>query len=163
VSPLLRQHRNDPLLPPAPADGGSRDRPVMLATLAVPFDPDSARVAIQAAMEGGVKLIVVDAVEMPFWPQSLATRRADLEEQSDRDAIRALVQQTAALGLEVEHLRVRSPRPVEALLEVAGEREAALLVLGPDPSRLRPRLFRRAVKRIRKRASCLLWVVGEGP
>jgi nucleotide-binding universal stress UspA family protein len=162
VSPLLRQHRNDPLLP-APTGGGSRDRPVILATLAVPFDPDSARVAIQAAMEGGVKLIVVDAVEMPFWPQSLATRRADLEEESDRAAIRLLVQQTAALGLEVEHLRVRSPRPVEALLEVAGEREAALLVLGPDPSRLRPRLFRRAAKRIRKRALCLLWVVGEGP
>src|SRR6476646_677687 len=91
VSPLLRQHRNDPLLPPAPADGGSRDRPVILATLAVPFDPDSARVAIQAAMEGGVKLIVVDAVEMPFWPQSMATRRADLEEESDRAAIRTLV------------------------------------------------------------------------
>ena len=63
----------------------------------------------------------------------MATRRADLEVESDRDAIRQLVQQTAALGLEVEHLRVRSPRPVEALLEVAGEREAALLVLGPDP------------------------------
>jgi len=135
----------------------------MLATLAVPFDPDSARVAIQAAMEGGVKLIVVDAVEMPFWPQSLATRRADLEEESDRDAIRALVQQTAALGLEVEHLRVRSPRPVEALLEVAGEREAGLLVFGPDRGRLRPRSFARMVRRIRKRASCLLWVVGEGP
>ena len=135
----------------------------MLATLAVPFDPDSARVAIQAAMEGGVKLLVVDAVEMPLWPQSMATRHADLEEEADRDAIRRLVEQTAALGLEVEHLRVRSPRPVEALLEVAGEREAALLVLGPDPSRLRPRSFRRAVKRIRKRASCLLWVAGEGP
>ena len=162
MSPLLRQR--SPVPPSVTSgEGGARYRPVMLATLAVPFDPDSARVAIQAAMEGGVKLIVVDAVEMPYWPQSLATRRADLEEESDRDAIRALVQQTAALGLEVEHLRVRSPRPVEALLEVAGEREAALLVLGPDPSRLRPRLFRRAVKRIRKRALCLLWVVGEGP
>jgi nucleotide-binding universal stress UspA family protein len=135
----------------------------MLATLAVPFDPDCARVAIQAALEGGVKLIVVDAVEVPFWPQSMSMRYADLEEDVDRVAIRRLVEQTAALGLEVEHLRVRSPRPVEALLEVAGEREAALLVLGPDPSRLRPKFFRRVVKRIRKRASCLLWVVGEGP
>ena len=135
----------------------------MLATLAVPFDPDSARVAIQAAMEGGVKLIVVDAVEMPFWPQSLATRRADLEEQSDRDAIRALVQQTAALGLAVEHLRVRSPRPVDALLEVAGERRAGLLVLGPDPRRLKPRIFQRLVRKVRRRASCLLWIAGEGP
>jgi len=135
----------------------------MLATLAVPFEPDSARVAIQAAIEGGVKLIVVDAVEMPFWPQSMATRHAELEEPSDRQAIRRLVEQTAALGIEVEHLRVRSPRPVEALIELAGEREAGLLVLGPDPSRLRPRSFRRAVERIRKRASCLLWVAGEGP
>jgi len=146
-----------------PAHGGGRSRPVMLATLAVPFEPDSARVAIQAAIEGGVKLIVVDAVEMPFWPQSMATRHAELEEPSDRQAIRRLVEQTAALGIEVEHLRVRSPRPVEALIELAGEREAGLLVLGPDPSRLRPRSFRRAVKRIRKRASCLLWVAGEGP
>ena len=162
MSPLLRQHSRAPVAPPR-GDGSGRQRPVMLATLAVPFDPDCARVAIQAAMEGGVRLIVVDAVEMPFWPQSLATRRAELEEAEDRAAIRRLVEQTAALGLEVEHLRVRSPRPVEALLEVAGEREAALLVLGPDRSRIRPRMFRRAVKRIRKRASCLLWVVGEGP
>jgi len=135
----------------------------MLATLAVPFDPDCARVAIQAAMEGGVKLIVVDAVEMPFWLQSMATRHAELEHDEDRCAIRRLVEQTAALGLEVEHLRVRSPRPIEAVLELCGEREPGLLVLGPDLSRLRPRSFRRAVRRVRKRASCLLWVAGEGP
>ncbi|HEY0389642.1 MAG TPA: universal stress protein [Gaiellales bacterium] len=161
MSPLLRQHTRIPDAPPV--SGSPRTRPVMLATLAVPFDPDCARVAIQAALEGGVKLIVVDAVEVPFWPQSIAMRYADLEEDVDRMAIRRLVEQTVALGLEVEHLRVRSPRPVEALLEVAGERDAALLVLGPDRSRLRPKFFRRVVKRIRKRASCLLWVVGEGP
>jgi len=150
--------------PETPAVGrGSSAGPVMLATLAVPFDLESARVAVQAAMETNMKLIVVDAVERPWWPQAMALRYAELEEPEDRAQIRRFVGQAAALGLEVEHLRVRSPRPVEALLEVAGEREAALLVLGPDPSRLRPRLFRRAVKRIRKRALCLLWVVGEGP
>jgi nucleotide-binding universal stress UspA family protein len=141
----------------------AHERPVMLATLAVPFEPDAARVAIQAAMEGGVKLIFVDAVTLPFWPQSIATRHADIELDEDRAAIRLLVEQTAALGIDVEHIRVRSPRPVEALLELAGEREAGLLVLGPDPQRLPRRLFARAVKRIRKRASCLLWVAGEGP
>ena len=161
MSPSLRSRSR---VPDAPAiGGGSRHRPVVLATLAVPFEAEAARIAIQAALEGSVKLIVVDAVEMPFWPQSMATRHAELEEPSDRQAIRRLVEQTAALGIEVEHLRVRSPRPVEALIELAGEREAGLLVLGPDPSRLRPRSFRRAVKRIRKRASCLLWVAGEGP
>jgi nucleotide-binding universal stress UspA family protein len=161
VSPILRQRSRIPNAPPV--EGGSDPRPVVLATLAVPFEAEAARVAIQAAMEGSVKLIVVDAVEIPFWPQSMAMRYAELEEDDDRLAIRRLVEQTAALGLEVEHLRVRSPRPVEAVLEVVGERQAGLLVLGPDPARLKPRLFRRAVRRIRKRAGCLLWVAGEGP
>ena len=118
----------------------------MLATLAVPFEPEAARIAIQAALEGSVKLIVVDAVEMPLWPQSMAMRYAELEEDDDREAIRRLVGRPPALGIEVEHLRVRSPRPVEALLEVAGERDAGLLVIGPDPARLRPRTFRKAVQ-----------------
>ena len=161
MSPLLRQHTSVPTTPPT--TGGSRSRPVVLATLAVPFDPESARVALQAAMEGHVRLIVVDAVEMPLWPQAMAVRRADLELDEDREQIRKMVGHAQALGLEVEHLRVRSPRPVSALLEVAGEREAALLVLGPDPARLKPRLFKRAVRRVRRSASCLIWVAGEGP
>jgi hypothetical protein len=36
-------------------------------------------------------------------------------------------------------------------------------VFGPDRARLRPRVFARMVRRIRRRASCLLWVAGEGP
>ena len=92
-----------------------------------------------------------------------APRRADPEDEADRAEISRMATNAAARGLEVEHLRVRSPRPVEAVLELCGEREAGLLVLGPDPSRLRPRSFRRAVRRVRKRASCLLWVAGEGP
>ncbi|HEY8858527.1 MAG TPA: universal stress protein, partial [Gaiellales bacterium] len=108
-------------------------------------------------------LIVIDAIELPYWPQSIATGHADIELEADRVCIRELVEQATGLGLEVEHLRVRSPRPVDALLEVAGERQAGLLVFGPDRTRLRPRRFARVVRRIRKRASCLLWVAGEGP
>ena len=63
MSPLLRSHWQTPEAPPTA--GGWRCRPANPATLAVPFEPESARIAIQAAMEGGVKLIVVDAVEMP--------------------------------------------------------------------------------------------------
>jgi nucleotide-binding universal stress UspA family protein len=141
----------------------SRTRPVVLATMAVPFEADAFRVALGAAIESKAPLIVVDAVEIPLWPQSIATRHADHELEADRMCIRETVDQAAALGLVVEHLRVRSPHPVDALLEVAGEREAGLLVFGPDRARLRPRTFARMVRRIRKRASCLLWVAGEGP
>jgi nucleotide-binding universal stress UspA family protein len=152
--------------PTPPADvivAGSDPRPVVLATLAVPFEPEAFRVALQAAMESGVTLIVVDAVELPFWPQSIATRHADTELESDRMQIKELVSQAAGLGVEVEHLRVRSPRPAEAVIEIATERRAGLLVFGPDPARLRPRFFSRVVRRIRKRSSCLLWIAGEGP
>ena len=152
--------------PTPPADvivAGSDARPVVLATLAVPFEPEAFRVALQAAMESGVTLIVVDAIELPFWPQSIATRHAETELESDRMQIKEFVTQAAGLGVEVEHLRVRSPRPAEAVIEIATERRAGLLVFGPDPARLRPRFFSRVVRRIRKRSSCLLWIAGEGP
>ncbi len=149
--------------PAAPTARDSRTRPVVLATMAVPFEPDAFRVALGAALESQATLIVIDAVELPLWPQSIATRHADTELESDRACIRERVDQAVALGLTVEHLRVRSLHPVDALLEVAGEREAGLLVFGPDRARLRPRTFARMVRRIRRRASCLLWVAGEGP
>jgi hypothetical protein len=151
---------------PTPSTAPARDsstRPVVLATMAVPFEPDAFRVALGAAIESRALLIVVDAVELPLWPQSIATRHADNELEADRACIRERVDQAVALGLTVEHLRVRSPHPVDALLEVTGERDAGLLVFGPDRARLRPRTFARMVRRIRRRASCLLWVAGEGP
>jgi nucleotide-binding universal stress UspA family protein len=157
--------RERPAAPP-PGDvmvAGSERRPVVLATLAVPFEPEAFRIALQAAMESGVTLIVVDAVELPFWPQSIATRHADIELDEDRAKIKELVSQAAGLGVDVEHFRVRSPRPAEAVIQIATERRAGLLVFGPDPARLKPRFFSRVVKRIRKRVSCLLWVAGEGP
>jgi nucleotide-binding universal stress UspA family protein len=157
--------RDRPAIPtPTPViEQSARTRPVVLATMAVPFEPDALRVALGAALESQAPLIFVDAVELPLWPQSIATRHADTELEADRACIRESVDQAAALGLQVEHLRVRSPHPIDALLEVAGEREAGLLVFGPDRGRLRPRRFARMVRRIRKRASCLLWVAGEGP
>jgi len=109
--------------PPGPAPAPVRDshaRPVVLATMAVPIEPDAFRVALGAALESKAALIVVDAVELPLWPQSIATRRADTELEADRLCIRETVDQAVALGLTVEHLRVRSPHPVDALLEVAG-------------------------------------------
>ncbi|HYX86545.1 MAG TPA: universal stress protein [Gaiellales bacterium] len=144
-------------------EGGSRGRPVVLATLAVPFDGEAARVAMQAAMESNSTLVVIDAVERPFWPLAASMGHADLESDDDRELIRRFAGHAAKLGLDVEHLRVRTPRPVEALIQLAGERDAGLLVFGPDPSRLRPRFFGRVVRRIRKRVSCLLWIAGEGP
>ena len=54
-----------------------------------------------------------------------------------------------------------SKRPVKALLEVARDRRAGLLVFGPDRSRIPPRRLRRAVREIRDRAECLIWIAAD--
>ena len=51
-----------------------------------------------------------------------------------------------------------SPHPVDALLELVAERNPGLLVFGPDWSLLKPRRYRRAAKKIRERATCLVWL-----
>lgn len=55
-----------------------------------------------------------------------------------------------------------SRRPVMALLELAAEREAGLLVFGPDLSLTPRRRFRAAARRVRREADCLVWVAPDG-
>lgn len=62
-----------------------------------------------------------------------------------------------SLGVHVERLLVRSPRPVAALLQLTPERRPGLLVLGSDPARLSRRFLRRVWRTVREDASCLVW------
>jgi len=58
----------------------------------------------------------------------------------------------------VERIKLVSPRPVAALLELVGERTPGLLVFGADARRMRGRAYRKAVERIRDEATCLVWL-----
>ena len=58
----------------------------------------------------------------------------------------------------MERLRVCSVHPVDALLEVVTERDPGLLVIGPDRSRVRRRVYRKAARAVRDRAACLVWL-----
>ena len=64
--------------------------------------------------------------------------------------------------MKTELLRVRTKRPVQALLQVASERDAGLIVFGPHLGRVGRRRFRRAAKRIRRDAACLVWIAPDG-
>ena len=134
-------------------------RPVLLATLEVPFDDDAAAFAVDAAVECGQPLILVTVVEMPLGPMCVLMGYGDLEPpEEDAARFRAPAELAHTLGVEVERLRVRSPHPVDALLDVVAERAPGLLVFGPDRSQLKPRLFRKVVKKIRERATYLVWL-----
>jgi len=132
----------------------------MLATLEVPFDDEAAAFAVDAAVECGQPLIVATIIEMPLGPMCVIMGYGDLEPSEEEAArFRAPAQLAHTLGVHVERLRVRSPHPGDALLELVAEREPGLLVFGPDRSKLRPRRYRKAAQAVRERAACLVWLV----
>jgi hypothetical protein len=67
-----------------------------------------------------------------------------------------------SLGVRVERLRIRSPRPMTALLELVHERRPGILVFGPKRSALRPRRYGTAVAALRELTDCLVWVAPPG-
>jgi nucleotide-binding universal stress UspA family protein len=134
-------------------------RPILLATLGVPFDPDASAFAVDAAVEAGQPLIVANVVELPPLTMSIRLGYDQLPDTpEDEEAFKAPAALAHSLGVQVERLRVRSLRPVEALLELAVERRPGLLVFGPDRDRIKQRLYRKAAKAIRERAACLVWL-----
>jgi hypothetical protein len=140
---------------------GVRDagRPVLLATLGVPFDPAASTFAVDAAVEAGEPLIVANVVELPPLGMSVAMGYDQLPDRPEEaEALRAPAELAHSLGAEVERLRVKSPRPIEALLQLAAERRPGILVFGPDRTRLRGRRYRKAARAVRERAGCLVWL-----
>jgi hypothetical protein len=101
---------------------------------------------------------------MPPYPTTvmLAREYATLPHEEDLDAVRATAGRAAALGLETELLRISSRRPVPALIELLREREAGLLVFGPERARTPRWRLRRAVRAVRRQAPCLVWISSDG-
>jgi hypothetical protein len=139
-------------------------RPVLLATLAVRVDPNAERMALESALQVGAKLILASMIVLPSYPMTvmLATDYATLPHEEDLEEVRATAARAAALGIPTELLRISSRRPVKALLELVREREAGLLVFGPDLSRTPRRRFRAAARLVRRDAGCLVWVAPDG-
>jgi nucleotide-binding universal stress UspA family protein len=143
----------------------TRVRPVVLATLSVRPDPSAERMAIDSALEAGAPLILVNLLRLRNYPTTIALLGAEattLPHEEDLDAVRATAARAAQLGIKTELLRVTTKRPVPALLEVLRERDAGLLVFGPDLSRTSRRRFRSTARRVRAEADCLVWVAPDG-
>jgi nucleotide-binding universal stress UspA family protein len=140
-------------------------RPVVLATLSVRVDPSAERMAIDSALEAGVPLVLVNILRFRLYPTTLmlvGPEGMNLPHEEDLEAVRATAARAAELGVKTELLRVTTRRPVQALLQIVAERDAGLLVFGPDlklTSRLR---FRLLARRLRRDASCLIWIAPDG-
>ncbi len=137
---------------------GTASRPVLLATLGVPFDPDALAFAVDSAVESGQRLIVANVVRIEPLPLSVLLGLDRLESPELADSLLAPAALARSLGVEVERLRVRTPRPVVALLELVGDYRPGLLVFGPDRGRVSRRLYRKAARALREQAGCLVWL-----
>jgi Universal stress protein family len=152
--------------PAAPAEAPERRaRPVVLATLSVRIDPAAEEMAIASALEAGVPRIVANMLHLPPYPATVmlvGPGGATLPHEEALEEVRATAARAAALGIRTELLRVTSRHPVRALLAIVAEREAGLLVFGPDLAGIRRRRFRAAARRVRRDAPCLVWVAPDG-
>lgn len=162
----MQVHTYLPQLDPPTGDGEAAPLdpwPVVLATLSVPIDWRAERMAIESALDVGARLIIANMLTLPPYPATLMLAReyATLPHEEDLEAVRATARRAAARGLHTELLRISSPRPLIALIELIRERRAALLVLGPD-LRHTPRLqLWLAARRVRRQADCLVWIVAD--
>lgn len=140
------------------AHAGRGGRPVLLATIDAPFDEDAATFAVESALECGQPLIVANVLQIPLGPLCVAMGYGTLD-PSDEDAanLRAPAELAHSLGVTLERLRVLSPHPIDALLELVTERKPGLLVFAPDRAAVKPRTYRRNTKKITAKVSCLVW------
>jgi hypothetical protein len=160
--PELRDRRDHTTRAPREA---TRARPVVLATMAVRVHPSAERMAIDSAIEAGVPLVVVNLIPLPPYALTMVMigpAGTTLPHEEDLDAVRATAGRAADLGVKTELLRVRTRHAVKALLEVLHERDAGLLVFGPDLGLVGRLRFRAAARRVRREADCLVWVAPDG-
>jgi nucleotide-binding universal stress UspA family protein len=160
--PRLRDRREDRTRLPAEPTGA---RPVVLATMAAAVHPGAERMAIDSAIEAGVPLLVVNLVPLPLYVTTIVLvgpAGTTLPHEEALEDVRATAQRAADLGVKTELLRVRTRHAASALLEVARERDAGLVVFGPDLGRIGRLRFRAAARRLRREADCLVWVAPDG-
>ena len=148
--------------------GGSRailtrspGRPVLLATLDVPFDNDAVTFAVDTAAELGERLIIANVVERPALPLSTVLGYEDLPYPPEMaESLAEPVRRARALGIDVTRLRVKSLHPISALLETVAEQNPGVFVFGPDRHRMARLRYWRAARAIRARVTTLVWMAG---
>jgi len=137
----------------------AKGRPVLLATLDVPFDQDAVAFAVDSAVELGQPLIIANFVERAPLPLSTMLGYDDLPYTPEmEDALAAPARLARSLGVEVTRLRVKSFHPIPAMLEVLAEQGAGIFVFGPDRTRIRRLRYLRAARAIRSKATTLVWL-----
>lgn len=135
-------------------------RPVMLLTCNVAFDQAAVGVAVDAAREAGAELFLCDAIPLGFssYIDQMARRFGEHDNRREMDEV---AREARARGIRTTQMVFHNPKPIAAALEVCREQRIGLLVFGADRARLGRLTYRRAIHRLRRDASCLLWTAAS--
>jgi hypothetical protein len=138
---------------------GSGGRPVLLVTMGVPLDEEASVFAVDTAVESGQRLVVANVTTLEPLRMSIVLGYDALPELTPEvsASLGRSAELARSLGVHVERLRVRSPRPVEALIELVADLHPGMLVFGPDRGVMKGGRYRRAARAVRERATCLVW------
>ena len=141
------------------APRGSPGRPVLLATLDVPFDRNAVAFAVETAVELGERLIVANVVERPPLPLSTMLGYEDLPYSPEMaESLAEPVRFARSLGVAVTRLKIKSLHPIPALLEAVAEQDPGIFVFGPDRRRMMRLRYWRAARAIRSGVTTLVWL-----
>jgi nucleotide-binding universal stress UspA family protein len=143
--------------PPQAAPVAQSVRPVMLLTLNVELEEPAIVFAIDSAAQTGAELYICDAIPLEYrnYVGHVARQYA---EQINRKHLDAVANRARERGVTTTQLAFHNPRPVKVALEVAKKEQVGLLVFGANRNELGRRFYRKALKRIREDAPCLVWV-----
>jgi nucleotide-binding universal stress UspA family protein len=143
--------------PPRAAPVAQSVRPVMLLTLNVELEEPAIAFAIDSSAQTGAELWLCDAIPLEYrnYVGHVARQYA---EQIIRKHLDAVARRARERGVRTQQLAFHNPRPVKVALEVAKQEQVGLLVFGASRKELGKRYFRKAVKRIRADAPCLVWI-----
>jgi hypothetical protein len=135
-------------------------RPIVLATLDVPFSDEAIVFAVDSAVEAGQPLVVVNVAQIQPTHWSVLGYGYIEKEELQRELCKP-AELAQSLAVHVERLRLCSPHPLDALVELVAERNPGMLVFGPERRFLRRRTYERAARRLRQRVGCLVWTATE--
>lgn len=143
--------------PPQAAPVAQSVRPVMLLTLNVELEEPAIVFAIDSAAQTGAELYLCDAIPLEYRNYVGHVAR-QYSEQLVRKHLDAVARRARERGVTTTQLAFHNPRPVKIALEVAKQEQVGLLVFGASRKELGRRYYRKAIKRIRADAPCLVWI-----
>jgi universal stress protein family protein len=143
--------------PPQAAPVAQSVRPVMLLTLNVELEEPAIAFAIDSAGQAGAELWICDAIPLEY-RNYVGHVAHQYTEQRVRKHLDAVARRARERGVTTTQLAFHNPRPVKIALEVAKKEQIGLLVFGANRDELGRRFYRKAVKRIRADAPCLVWI-----